>query len=195
MNIEEFKEFKEIKYNKVKMPNVKRLKAVTVAKRRKKMELNCMCTRKGEGQGEEVYAVNNEQKSIWITVDSGASENVIAEKMAPMTKTRPSRGSQSGVQYVTANGSCMKNQGEKHLKVVTQEGQKCTINMQVTDVQKPLMSVSRICDAGRRVVFAKEGGYIENLMDGKRATFPRVDNVYRLKVDLAEEQGFSGPAK
>jgi hypothetical protein len=89
----------------------------------------------------------------------------------------------------------VKNQGEKHLKVVTQEGQKCTINMQVTDVQKPLMSVSRICDAGRRVVFAKEGGYIENLMDGKRTTFPRVDNVYRLKVDLAEEQGFSGPAK
>lgn len=195
MNIEEFKEFKEIKYNKVKMPNVKRLKAVTVAKRRKKMELNCMCARKGGGQGEEVYAVNNEQKSIWITVDSGASENVIAEKMAPMTKTRPSRGSQSGVQYVTANGSCVKNQGEKHLKVVTQEGQKCTINMQVTDVQKPLMSVSRICDAGHRVVFTKEGGYIENLMDGKRTTFPRVDNVYRLKVDLAEEQGFSGPAK
>ena len=32
------------------------------------------------------------------------------------------------------------------------------LNMQVTDVKKPSVSVARICDAGQEVMFQKDGG-------------------------------------
>ena len=74
--------------------------------------------------------------------------------------------------------------GEKEVKVVTKEGSRCTLKMQVTNVTKPLMSVSRICDAGHRVVFEDKGGCIEHLATKQKTSFQRIDNVYRLKVQV-----------
>ena len=88
---------------------------------------------------------------LTITIDSGASENVISEEFAPLVKVRASQGSREGVRYVTATGQ----RGEKHIHVLTTEGHMCMLNMQVTDVKKPLMSVARICDAGHDVVFQR----------------------------------------
>ena len=50
------------------------------------------------------------------------------------------------------------------------------------------MSVARICDAGHRVVFAKDGGSIEHEVTGQTTKFKRVDNVYRLKVGIADDK-------
>ena len=75
---------------------------------------------------EELSAVKEEDgDSLWITVDSGASENVISERMAPQFEVKPSKGSRGGVKYVTANGSLMNNKGENDVKVRTKEGHKC----------------------------------------------------------------------
>jgi len=123
---------------------------------------------------------------LTITIDSGASENVIGAEMAPRVRIRPSQGSREGVRYVAANGESMPNRGEKHIQVLTSEGHKCVLNMQVTDVKKPLMSVARICDAGHEVVFASSGGYIRHCSTGQLTNFDRVDNVYRLKVEVME---------
>ena len=37
-----------------------------------------------------------EAEDLWITIDSGASENVIAESMAAQCKVKPSQGSREG---------------------------------------------------------------------------------------------------
>jgi hypothetical protein len=132
---------------------------------------------------------------LWITIDSGASENVISEKMAPQVKVQPSQGSREGVRYVTANGETMANKGEKHIQVKTSEGHKCMLNMQVTDVKKPLMSVARICDAGHEVVFRSNGGTITHTGTGQTTKFQRIDNVYRLKVGIVSEPVFRRPGK
>ena len=58
-------------------------------------ELNTVDTTKGD--------------EIWLTIDSGASENVIGPKMVPQCPIRPSEGSRDGVSYVTANGTIMAN--------------------------------------------------------------------------------------
>ena len=105
---------------------------------------------------------DNPDEILTITVDSGAAENVMGQHMAPGTAIKPSVGSRCGVQYTTADGSSIPNRGEKEVKVVTGEKQKCVLRMQVTDVTKALMSVSSICDAGHRVVFDRAGGYIEH---------------------------------
>ena len=140
-------------------------------------------------------AENENLNDMWITIDSGASENVISEHMAPQVKLRPSQGSREGVRYVTANGETMPNNGEKHIQVMTDEGHKCMLNMQVTDVKKPLMSVARICDAGHDVVFTSSGGTIIHRARGQATKFNRVDSVYRLEVNIVEEPVFSRPGQ
>ena len=130
-----------------------------------------------------------EDGNPWITVNSGASENVISEKMAPQFEVKPSKRSRGGVKYVTANGSVMNNKGEKDVKVRTKEGHKCVMKMQVIDVQRPLLIVSRICVTGHRMVLLRDRGFMEHEKTGQRTEFARVDNMYRLKVQC--EKGFS----
>ena len=133
----------------------------------------------------------SDPNELTITIDSGASGNVISEEFAPQVKVRASQGSREGVRNVTATGGTMSNRGEKHIHVLTTEGHKCMLNMQVTDVKKPLMSVARICDAGHEVVFQSGGGYVKHTGSGQITKFNRVDNVYRLKVSVGQP-GFSG---
>ena len=113
----------------------------------------------------------------------------MSEKMAPQFEVKPSKRSRGGVKYVTANGSLMNNKGEKDVKVRTMEGHKCVMKMQVTDVQGPLLIVSRICVTGHRMVLLRDRGYMEHEKTGQRREFARVDNVYRLRVQ--NEKGFS----
>ena len=63
--------------------------------------------------------------------------------------------------------------------------------MQVHDVQKSLVSVSRICDARHHVEFLNDGGYIEHERTRQSTEFAREDNVYRLKLHC--EKRFSRP--
>ena len=80
----------------------------------------------------------------------------------------------------------MSKRGEKHIHVLTTEDRMCILNMQVTGVKKPLMSVARMCDAGNDVVFQKEGGLIKHTENGQNTKFDQEDNVYRLRVSVAE---------
>ena len=70
--------------------------------------------------------------------------------MAPQFEVKPSKGCRGGVQFLTANGSLM---NIKDVKVRTKEEHKCVMKMQVTDVQKPLMSVS-LESATRAIVWS-----------------------------------------
>ena len=64
----------------------------------------------------------------------------------------------------------MVNQGEQVVSSTTGSGQRCRFKLQVTDVHRPLMSVSRICDAGHRVVFEANSGYIQSVATGERCS-------------------------
>ena len=130
---------------------------------------------------EEINTIGGDEgEDMWLTIDSGASENVIGSQQARHVPMVPSMGSRAGVQYTTADGTTMANRGEKNIKVITDEGGQCTLRMQVTDVTKPLMSVSRICDAGHEVKFDSKGGVIRDLRTGQGTKFVRTNNVYRL---------------
>ena len=96
--------------------------------------------------------------TLVLTIDSGASENVIGDGMVLECPLLPSSGRKAGVKYVTANGTEMPNRGEQMVRVQTPEGAMCLLKMQVTDVRKPLMSVAKMCDAGHRVTFSSHGG-------------------------------------
>ena len=119
-----------------------------------------------------------------LTIDSGAGENVMPGYMAPYTPVTESK--ESGVMYTAANGDMMPNRGCKRVKVTTKEGQLRTMNMQITDVNRALMSVAKICDAGHTVTFTTEGGVIRNIKSGDETKFQRENNVYKMTVKLNE---------
>ena len=123
-----------------------------------------------------------------LTIDSGAGENVMPEHMAPYTPVQHSK--EAGVLYTAANGDTMPNRGCKRVKITTKEGQLRTMNMQVTDVNRALMSVAKICDAGHTVTFTTDGGVIRNTQSGEETKFRRENNVYRMTVKL-NETGFT----
>ena len=129
--------------------------------------------------------------SLWITIDSGAFEKVISKRMDLQFGLKPSNGSRGGVKYVTANRSQMNNKGEKDGKVRSKEEHTWVLKMPARDVQKSLMSLSRICDAGHHVVFLKDGGYTEHGRTGHGKEFEHEDNVHLLKVHCKKR--FSRP--
>ena len=122
-------------------------------------------------------------KRIELTIDSGAAEHVVGPKDLPYIPVTPAR---KHVQYTMANGHKTSNRGEQQVMAVTDNGQEITFKAQVTDVHRPLMSVSRICDKGNRVVFESQGGYIESLHIGEKIHVRRDHNVYRLQVDVPQ---------
>ena len=70
-------------------------------------------------------------------------------------------------------------------------GQRCRFKLQVTDVHRPLMSVSRVCDAGHRVVFEADCGYIQSVASVEKVQFRRDNNVYRLEVSGPSHELFA----
>ena len=139
---------------------------------------------------QEINYLSDAGKGLEITVDSGASENVMGPSMAPTIPISTSPGSRAGVEYLAANGTTMRNQGEKIVPVITQNGIMCDLKMQITDVKRPLMSVARICDAGHRITFDSSGGVIESLDSCVKVPFNRVNNVYRLCVQVDDKEHF-----
>ena len=119
-----------------------------------------------------------------ITVDSGAAENMMPPDMAPSTPLLTSQEQAAGVLYSAANGDLMPNRGMKNVDILTGEGQARKLKMQVTDVNRALMSVAKVCDAGHTVTFTKNGGVITILESGEETRFRRENNVYRLTVQL-----------
>ena len=61
--------------------------------------------------------------------------------------------------YRLADGSLIPNRGDKSFLGITEEGIARRLKAQVTDVDRPLMSVAHIVQNGGRVVFDKKGSY------------------------------------
>ena len=56
------------------------------------------------------------------------------------------------------------------------------INFQVTNVDKPLIAVSRLTAAGHEVWFGQDGGTVRNKANGKVTHFEKKNNVYVLRM-------------
>ena len=91
-------------------------------------------------------------ETVELAVDSGASETVIPDGLVKGTPVRPSAASLRGVEYEVANGMRIPNLGEQRLEGFTDgEGLLRSVTAQVCGVNKPLMSVCRLVQAGHRV--------------------------------------------
>ena len=98
----------------------------------------------------------------WIGIDSGAVDTVGPKDIGLQFPIKPTKESELGLGYRAANGSPIKNYGERILKGQTTEGQGLVMKMTVAQVSKVLASVAKICECGNTVVFDEDGRYIKD---------------------------------
>jgi len=140
---------------------------------------------------EEVNTIG-EWEELMFAVDSGASETVVSPDSAKSIPTVMGAASKAGVKYATANGETVENEGEKTMVMCSVEGVNREITAQVTDINKPLLSVSKMCKAGYTTVFAPEGSYIYDGYTGEVMNLQEVNGLFMLKGWIKSTSGFHG---
>ena len=136
---------------------------------------------------------------VKTVMDSGAVDSVAPSSMAPGVAIQPSPGSQRGQNYLSASNERIPNLGQQTLAVRTEEGVDATATFQIADVARPLNSVGKMCDLGKRVMFGRKGGVIWDIATGHMTKFKReADGVYELNLWMKEgssSAGFTWPGK
>ena len=106
-----------------------------------------------------------------MVLGSGAADSVCSKEMCPQLGIEDSDASRAGVFYTSANGGKFYNLGQMHVPIALGNEARTLATFQVADVSRPLMSVSKVCEMGNRVVFGANGGYIMNLTIGAATQF------------------------
>ena len=113
----------------------------------------------------------------------------------------------AGAYYTAANGERIDNEGQKIPTLATSEGVIRKMTFQVCKSSKALGSVSKICQAGHRVIFDGDGSYIEDKKTGEVLWLVEKDGLYVLPATYAppswkpedggqpSNQPFGGPGR
>ncbi len=120
-------------------------------------------------------------------LDSGAGEHVADDSSAAMYAVQESAGSKADQNFVTAGGGRLKNRGEMKLDLRADNGKKgreLRMTFQVAKVTKPLLSVSKICDAGFTVTFNKEMAVVLDAKGKEVCRFLRRRGLYVASMQL-----------
>jgi len=148
-------------------------------------------------EDEEIF-VAPEKTAIKIALDSGAADHVANPDHLPGHAIRPSAGSKAGKHFLAAGGHRIANQGEINVVVSGEDfARKVRSTFQAASVTRPLLSVSKICDAGCKVLFDKDKAVIRK--GGKTVGgFKRRGGLYVADLmveDPGEASGFTGPGR
>ena len=121
-------------------------------------------------------------EEIDMAIDSGATETVVGEGMLESIETVEGEAYRKGVQYEVASGTLIPNLGEKRFVAMGEGGQMRKMKAQVCEVNKALLSVKRVVQAGNRVVFDSGGSYVEDTYTGERMPLREEGGMYMLKL-------------
>ncbi len=126
--------------------------------------------------------VNGDWEMVTFAVDSGASETVIKPETLGHMRAREGEACRKGVKYDVANGEIIENQGEKSFIGETRERVKRSVTAQVCDVNRDLLSVSKVVNNGSRVVFDPSGSYIEDVETKEKVWLKESGGMYTLNM-------------
>ena len=124
----------------------------------------------------------NNWRYVELLVDSGAVDNVGDPRAFPEYKLRESEGSRNGLHYLAANNGKINNEGELNLSCISSDGIKFKLKMQGAEVSRPILSVIRLTESGKEVIFKKNGGIIRDTQTGVTTTLIRNNCIYVMGV-------------
>ena len=110
--------------------------------------------------------VDGNYEKVTITVDSGAADTVGPKHVAAGIAIKPTKASRQGKHYRAANGTQIRNYGQKRLEGIDKKGTNTGITIQVADVHKTLASVGRMTEAGNTIIFSQGKSIITSDKDG-----------------------------
>ena len=84
--------------------------------------------------------------------------------------------------YEVANGHRIPNLGQKTFVRYTREGSCRGLTAQVCDVNKPLMSVSKLVASGHTVSFSSSGSYVTNDATGESIELSENNGMFLMKL-------------
>ena len=136
-----------------------------------------------------VEQVTGNWEKIPVTVDSGAIDSVIPNSLATHVQVKQTAASRQGLQYRAANGTPIKNEGEKTLRGYTGDGNQVSMTMQVAKVTKPLGSVRAMVKANNMVVFDEGNSYILDKATGRKTKVNEVNGAYVFDLWVPRNSG------
>ena len=118
-----------------------------------------------------------------MCADSGSCDSVMPLKGFEHSKVWPSKQSERGLSYEVANKQTIPNLGERRLLMWT-EGADAPkgFAIQVADVHKPLLSLSRCADLGSESRFGQSAGALIDTATGEMIPLRRRGNLYTLRA-------------
>ena len=87
-----------------------------------------------------------------------------------------------GLKFQGPDGTEIPNYSELDIDWESMEGHKCKLCIQISDVDRFLLAVTELNDAGNDVVLSKSGGEIVNVATRKRIALQRRRGVYIVKM-------------
>ena len=124
---------------------------------------------------------------VEAVVDSGAVNSVAPLNVFP-GELKASEMSKNGKKYRGPDGSRIPNLGQKDVEFVSDEGHKCGLTWQIADVERPLIAVLHLPEAGNEVVLKKHGGEVINEKSGKRIKLQRKGGVYIMRMWVPQKK-------
>ena len=152
-----------------------------------------------EAVNREVNAVpstnqDTNYETIAVTVDSGAYNTVGPPKVGTHFEVKPTEASASGRHYRAANGSVIRNYGQRVVTGRTNEGTLVSMPIQVADVGKVLGSVREMVHHGNRVVFDMDSNgrsisYIECKANGIKTAIHERNGTFQFDIRVPKGKG------
>ena len=120
---------------------------------------------------------------IDVTADSGACETVTPKGLCPNIALREFAASKAGVEQEVGSGKAIPNLGERHFEISCEgAGSSMMMYLQVADIHRPLLSLSRAADQGFRSYLDWYGGYLEDTKTGEINPTQRRENLYAMQI-------------
>jgi len=137
-----------------------------------------------------------ETREMTVALDSGAVDHVLATDDLPSSaEICELTGARIGKSFVAANGQPMQTFGECTLECEDATGTSVA-SFAVTEVSRPLQSVSRICDQGYEIMFTKTEAKVRDPRTGRFvATYPRRGGLYTRTVKVRAGKRPDGTAR
>ena len=117
-----------------------------------------------------------------IKIDSGAIDTCVPPSVGQAFKIQESHMSKNQATYRAANGTTIKNHGQRSISALDESWSPFKINAQVADVSTPLASVYQMCKSGNIVAFNSQGGAIINPTTGKKIPIKLRNGSYEMDM-------------
>jgi hypothetical protein len=89
-------------------------------------------------------------------LDTGATTHATSRVDFPGCEVRESAGSKAGQMFQAAGGKTLPNEGESTMYMVSPEGNELCLNMQIAEITRPLISVTKMTEKDELAVLCKK---------------------------------------